>query len=148
MVSSKLTLIGQKFVRLYHRQHQGMIEGSQIYHKGRRTQKVMKGTDLLSHEEKFILDTLRSVAKLLGDTTAHREYQRRALYARKMAAKGDMKAAEKEYEILRTKFSQMWKFGNLLLRVYQEGFHNGALHAGTQGLMRTVEYKDGRNPSE
>jgi hypothetical protein len=108
----------------------------------------MKGMELLSPEEKFILDRLRTVANLIGRKDDHREYQRRALYARRMAAKGDTKAAEAEFEIMRTKFSTLWKFGQLLLRVYQEGFHDGAHQAAKQHYDGTLESKESKEEPE
>ena len=100
---------------------------------------------LLSPEEKFILDTLRTVANLTCMKDDHREYQRRALYARKMVAKGDMKAAQAEFEIMRTKFPMLWKFGRLILRVYQEGFHDGAHAAGMKGHTNTLDFSPSSN---
>jgi|GEM_PF-6436990 len=90
----------------------------------------MSAKALLNEQEKFVLDTMRSVAKILGQRAEYREYQRRQLYARKMVMKGASKEAAKEFDIIKTKFPQMWRFSALLNRVYVEGFHDGAHEAG------------------
>jgi hypothetical protein len=92
----------------------------------------MSAKALLNEQEKFVLDTMRSVAKILAQRAEYREYHRRLLYARKMAAKGRTKEAAKEFDIIKTKFHQMWRFSALLNRVYVEGFHDGAHEAGMQ----------------
>jgi hypothetical protein len=108
----------------------------------RHSIKLVKGMDLMSPEEKFILERLRTVANLIGRREDHREYQRRGLYARRMVAKGDVKAAEAEFEVMRTKFPTLWKMGKLLLRVYQEGFHDGAHQAAMRHYDEGLAFRD------
>jgi hypothetical protein len=64
----------------------------------------------LSHEEKFLLDTMRSVAKILGGGINYREYRRRILYARLEVERGFIEEAEKEWGIIKEKFPQYWSY--------------------------------------
>jgi hypothetical protein len=110
------------------------VRGHQVYDRDHCTHVGNNMTDssLLNEQEQFLLDTMKSVAKILNEKSDYREYSRRLINGRRKAAQGQNKEAAEEYDIAKTRFPKLWEMSQVLQRVYFEGVHDGAHRAAMQ----------------